>query len=229
MEFMQWLIPHCGSVHRGRPCARSTWRQYRAAVRWRLSRDRPPGWQAALELLDQQAPLGLAPRASRQPGRARRVDPMRLHRLIAAMQALDYRRAPIAHLVHLWWHAGRVTGLRPCEWCGARLERPAGPEDQLWLVVPCAKITNGRGCAAHRRLDLSGLRPEHRQAVLAWLRHASTLRPDAFRTLQRRAARLVRRANAAICRDGERRITLPRGACPTRIRSLTSKLPCRQI
>ncbi len=208
--FSAWLVAHCTGVDGGVACARSTWRQYRAAVSHLLRRQQPPGWQAALTALTTTQPAGLARRAARQPGRTRAVRPSALRRLMHEVAECDYRRSPLAAVTHLWWHAGRLTGLRPCEWLGIRLQRETDVSGRarLWLVVTCAKTTNGRGCAPQRRMDLMALAAAERHAVLAWVQLVAPLRPAQFADLQRRVARLLRRANARLARRGAKRVTL---------------------
>jgi integrase len=57
-------------------------------------------------------------------------------------------------------------------------------------------------------MDLLALVAAERHAVLAWVRLVAALDLRQFHTLQRRVARLLRRANAQLCRTGARRVTL---------------------
>jgi integrase len=106
-------------------------------------------------------------------------------------------RATLARLLLALVTVSPVLGLRPTEWVGARV-------DGLRLIVPCAKVTNGRGLAAERPLVLGGL---HESIVLA-VRVVIDLMPQALdahggnwrRVLKALAERLARACETATVR-----------------------------
>ncbi|WP_191970016.1 site-specific integrase [Methylobacterium planeticum] len=64
----------------------------------------------------------------------------------------------IDRLLPVFVLAAPQVGLRPIEWAAAWIDGEA-------LVVPCAKRTNGRGCADHRRIGLGGLDASVQSAI----------------------------------------------------------------
>ncbi len=123
------------------------------------------------------------------------------------MRAINLQLAAAAHL---WLHAARLVGLRPCEWRYLHLESRAGslPGGAVWLVVRSAKITNGRSSGPVRRIDLSTLSSVQRDTVLCWLAHVDRLGLTGFHRLQRRVTCLFTKANTIAFPERRRCISL---------------------
>ena len=86
-------------------------------------------------------------------------------------------RSQYAPLLELWILFGRMTGLRPHEWCKADVleEMPETGEKGPFLRVRNAKATNGRGNGKYRHLDLSAIPPSTTEALRMFAKHMDTL------------------------------------------------------
>lgn len=168
ITLVQWLI-------KLRPTLRpASWRQYRASVFALLEcQDSEEAGLAMLELLQADSgPCLRRPAHPRTSGqKMRRLPQADLEKLRARLAARPSRwSAGLA----LWLQAGRLTGLRPCEWPSARLLHKDG---EPVLQVRNAKHTNGRAHGEFRHLRLGALDSDALQIVadmLEWVQHIQT-------------------------------------------------------
>jgi hypothetical protein len=91
-------------------------------------------------------------------------------------------------------------GLRPVEWCGARCQGEV-------LVVPCAKATNGRACAAERPIHLGRYGPDFRAAVARLASAIPDLLAD-YGSWQKLRDAMAERLARACVRTRTRRLSL---------------------
>jgi hypothetical protein len=138
----------------------STWRQYRAALKFTFEKHQCFEIEFALQKLaaaDVLAPgcrNRSEPRTSAQ--KLRRLDLGDLGVLKSHAEREGARRCPdgterTGVFTIRWLLLGSILGLRPCEWCWAELR---GDKGQWALVVQNAKSTNARGFAEPRILNL---------------------------------------------------------------------------
>lgn len=88
----------------------------------------------------------------------------------AIIKEIRSRRSQHGPLLELWIIFGRITGLRPHEWCQAEVidRLPETGEQGSFLRIRNAKNTNGRGNGPYRHLDLSGLAPNIIEGLIAF-------------------------------------------------------------
>lgn len=125
--------------------SRSTWRTYRAALVWYLTRE---GFLIEAHYLAAQDERPCKRRTDKTSAMKLKSLPMK--RLERAIDVLMNSKSQHDKVLTMWVLAGYTTGLRPGEWPHARLEGKT-------LVVRNAKSTNGRAFAPHRSLDLTNL------------------------------------------------------------------------
>lgn len=168
ITLVQWLIQL-------RPTLRpASWRQYRASVFALLDdMNSEEAGLAILELLQADSTPCLRrpahPRTSGQ--KMRRLPQAELDKLLAHLAAHPSRWSVG---LALWLQAGRLTGLRPCEWPSARL---LYKDDEPVLKVRNAKNSNGRSHGEFRHLRLGLLDADALQIVvdmLAWVQQIQT-------------------------------------------------------
>ncbi len=144
-------------------CAKSTQRQYRAALRYYID---SLGGQTALSLRtgkeqrkweeDRGQQRAFAKPAGTSSGKAKSIKPRELASLCRVLRSQRTKSADLAADLLI---AGRQFGLRPSEWAGAEfifMDRPTDSnEHDSQLVVRNAKTTQGRSFGSHRTLRFS--------------------------------------------------------------------------
>lgn len=155
--------------------SKSTFRQYKAALRFFMEKHGP---KEAIEALDGLSQTG-CPRGSQTS--SKKAKKISADDLATIMDALSTSKSKYAPLVALWLYCGLLTGLRPCEWGRTTLMN-----NDNRLIVKNAKATNGRGNGSQRTLLLDQLHPKDRQTIAAFLALISKMSADAggFATLQ---------------------------------------------
>jgi len=119
----------------------------------------------------------------------------------ADLQAVtDYLDAHInkhkfARCLSAWLKAGRITGLRPCEWEKARIGRIDG---NPILLVQNAKTTNGRSIGPTRTLDLKDMDPEEIEKIREMINLTRILTENiTFSDLQKKVGEYMYRVTRA--------------------------------
>jgi hypothetical protein len=185
-----------------RPSLRTaTWHVYRAAAIFVIEGVPDPDTAAALELLrGVAAPSGPRPARRTSAKRAKCIAP---GDLIALLQALGRSRSQYATALRDWLIAGILTGLRPCEWRSASLNRRC-------LHVENAKYIEGkRGLGPTRDLDLSTLALADFKAVARMVARAQGWVADAeYVAHQQACGDLLRSVNINLWPGRTRRVTL---------------------
>jgi integrase len=86
-----------------------------------------------------------------------------LHHLIHTSRGRTSDQMAVDGILPLWLIVAPRVGLRPIEWTTARVEGK-------FVVVQCAKATNGRGAAKVRRVDLSAMEKRVREGTAVFCR-----------------------------------------------------------
>jgi hypothetical protein len=136
--------------------SRSSWRQYKAALRCALGLQQSPERKEALEQLN-QADTGPCKRITRNTA-AQKSRTLKPADFKAIQNYLLSKESKLAQATVVWLAAGTITGLRPCEWYGTRVKEHG--DGKRILIVPNAKNTNGRANGDFRTLDLTALEPK---------------------------------------------------------------------
>jgi hypothetical protein len=138
--------------------ARSTWRQYRAALAWFFAHAGIPELCTYVRSLNQSVCLRRARRTSAQ--KSKHLPPRKLTRLI---EVLGCGRGRYDRTVGLWLLANYYVGLRPEEWWSAELV------ESRRLRVRNAKASQNRTFGTHRTLLLDSFTDEEMQVILEFL------------------------------------------------------------
>jgi hypothetical protein len=182
-DFAFWLL----SLRPG--IKASTWRIYRQAAIMLLSGFPHEEAQAAIELIENDAPgeramdtgdaipSGKIPSDRLTSARKRKFFKYDEWQRVEAHIRIK-NRSDTAYLLLDWLRAGLATGLRPAEWKATNLVRyQIEGEDRVFLFVLNAKATNGRGNGAVRTLDLTALP----SGTITAIERMSNLGMEAFR------------------------------------------------
>jgi hypothetical protein len=167
------MVVAAHALERRQEWAKSTWRQFKAALLFRYqAMGTPEALEAASLLRDgHQGPC--AKKTRRTSGRrAKTVTPADLQDVIKRVQSSSSQYAP---LLSTWLLLGAEVGLRPHEWAQAELvyAPPAAVGDDEhdssaplpYLRIHNSKVTNGRSHGELRHLNLSRLSAELVSAV----------------------------------------------------------------
>jgi hypothetical protein len=156
------------ALERRQEWAKSTWRQFKAALTFRFLAMGTPEALEAVELLRDGNQSPCAKKTRRTSGRrAKNVSPDALQAVVRRVQSSESKYGPV---LSTWLLLGAEIGLRPHEWGQSSLVRlppeDVGDEDSPpgsplpYLRIRNAKGTNGRSHGDHRHLNLSALRPD---------------------------------------------------------------------
>lgn len=198
--FAGWVIARRPGVVAG------SWRRMRAAALFGLDLEGAEGARRAELMLREAGSDGAAP-VSRGPARIGAPDRQERLALFRAVAARAKSGSRIAEVTAHWLRAGRAVGLRPCQWeyaSVAAANETGGP----YLRVRAAPQRFGRRSGpAQRCIDLSGLEPAQRTAVLC-LVEAVEKAGDGFGVLQNSCSQLLSRVCAELWSAPRRSITL---------------------
>lgn len=142
--------------------SRSTWRQYRAALRCWLGRQRGDNVREAIALLDLASTKTC--RSNTRSTSAQKARKLTIDDFKAIRDHLLQGKSKWARQTVEWLAAASLTGLRPAEWFGTTLNKDV--DGRTMLHVPNAKATNARAHGPARTLDISAIEP----AMLASIR-----------------------------------------------------------
>lgn len=184
----------------------SYWRKMKAVALHGLDREGDRSAREAEALLKAETSTGSSKTTSR-PSKLKRVPEDDLSRVFEALADRARRSSDLARITALWLRAGRVVGLRPCEWKGTRV-RPKDERGGPYLLVPNAKRTNGRSHGEFRTLDLGAVARDDLMAVLRFAQVSESVGPDHFDRMQRGCSELLSRVNAEIWPRRKQRLTL---------------------
>lgn len=158
---VDWLIGKSGEY------ARSTWRQYRAAVAFCLESASDPLTCSARDRLMSAPWTGRLKRTTRTSGnKAKKIS---VEDLVKISRFLRDLKAQTASLTGIWLWAGIYTGARPGEWFTARLHHPQG-SGAVALEFDNAKATNGRANGKTRTLYLTGMSKDEIRHLESFIR-----------------------------------------------------------
>ena len=161
------------ALERREEWAKSTWRQFKAALMFRFQAMGTPDAMEAVALLRDGHQGPCAKKTRRTSGRrAKTVTRADLHAVIKRVQSSESQYAP---LLSTWLLLGAEVGLRPHEWGQATLvyataESVGDDEHESGTTLPYlrihnSKVTNGRSHGELRHLNLSRLSMDLVRAV----------------------------------------------------------------
>lgn len=156
----------------------ATWRLYRSAVSHALelklikADDPMKEVESAADRLRQTPP---AP----PPGMALRTSQLKAKRSVdedfeRIRHCALAGRSPNAEALSDFLDAALLTGLRPCEWRDAVLQRSTTAEFEWELLVRTAKTTNGRGNGPSRTIRFKTLESNLLDPLVRWIAWAQT-------------------------------------------------------
>lgn len=159
----------------------SSWRQYRCAVASYIEQSGLASQRELATILRNTPPASLSERTIDKPRtsatKAKRFNDADCDRVIVFALASRSRYAePLIRFIQ----ASRLTGLRPCEWPSARLERQG---DELVLIVANAKQNDLRAHSATRQLIFHKLPMRYERSLTKWL-DIVRLAGDSYPSLQ---------------------------------------------
>ncbi len=200
VAFAEWVIARRPGVVAG------AWRRMRASALFGLDLEGAETARLAERMLRGEGSAGAAP-VSSGPARISTPDREQQLLLFRALAARAKAGSRIAGVTALWLRAGRALGLRPCQWEHARIvaaDEAGGP----YLRIRAAPQKHGRRSgSAQLCIDLSGLKPAQRTAVLR-LVEAVEEAGDKFGLLQGSCSQLLSRVCAELWSAPRRSVTL---------------------
>lgn len=101
------------------------------------------------------------------------------------IEALCASKSAVGNVAAFWMAAGRLTGLRPCEWEQAVRKGAC-------LVLPNAKATHDRSHGLTRSMYLGGMDPMHIRIIDAHMQVMASVPPGQFDSLYHRVRDLIR-------------------------------------
>lgn len=128
MQIVAWVIERRPAL------SKSSWRQYKAAVRQWLTHAGTLEAMAARDLLDSKNSSVCLDSTERTSGRRRKsYDHALFHRFLDHIEkgSRDLPLVRYAGLLRTWLMLGRLTGLRPHEWCHSQIVRTPEVMDGL--------------------------------------------------------------------------------------------------
>lgn len=198
LGFAKWVVARRPTV------VASYWRRLKAVALLGLDREGAASARDGEDLLRSEQSTGASKTPSR-PGKLKRLPEEDLSKVLEALASRP--NSELSRIAALWLQAGRLVGLRPCEWRDSSL-LPADGAGGPYLSVINAKRTNGRSHGERRTLDLGPLRPEDRRTIEIFLNLIQGYGPSAFGRLQRGCTELLSRLNAELWPRRKQRITL---------------------
>lgn len=177
---MTLVVDHLLSKKEG--LSANTWRQYRSSLLFAIEQERSmTPEQAFQEELDEaeRRLLSESSFGTKKKGSATSSKKLKGIRNDDFELIVQYLRNRIgthryASALLTWLQAGKLTGLRPCEWETVKIVLDDGKN---LLRVQNAKHSNGRGNGEYRHLDLSELNQDELQSIQEMI-----LMVDGFKT-----------------------------------------------
>jgi hypothetical protein len=198
VAFSNWIIERRPTV------MASYWRKLKAVALHGLNLEGDRSAREAEFILQKEGSSGAA-KVTEHKTKLKRLTDEDLNRVLDALA--ERHGSELAPIVAMWLKAGRLVGLRPCEWRDAKLltaDGVGGP----YLRVPNAKRTNGRSHGEHRTLDLQNISKEDIDLIEVFKHHTAIAGPAGFRRLQSGCMELLSRVNGELWPRRKQRVTL---------------------
>lgn len=140
--------------------SRSTWRQYKASLRFFMEENCHVGAVTVLDRYDSRVCIKKPNR-----GPARKLKRLPSNYYVKIRDYLLKANGKYDMLINLWLLCGILTGLRPSEWEHATFDSDLNDK----LTVCNAKNSNGRSTGEERILDLSDLSPVKLNGIIKFM------------------------------------------------------------
>ena len=165
MQFVIW------AVERREEISKSSWRQYKAAIRHWLNTVGTAEAKRAALLLESKNSSVCLDKTERTSGRRRKsYDHQLFHDFLDHIVVVAPRTpfSRYAGILRTWLMLGYLTGLRPHEWCHSEVIRVPADVDRLELKDGRGYFDGlpGEGLGGHARLEDLGLSPSDEMGAL---------------------------------------------------------------